>query len=138
VNPSVIVDQYIDGLPEEERLVAEKLRELIFELVPNVEERFSFRIPFYHYYGMFCYINRLKGGGVELAFCRGKDLVLAYPELQLKGRAMIAGITIMKARSFPASQLRAIIAGAAAWQQEAWMAKKAFILSKKTTGQKKK
>nr|MCU0388003.1 DUF1801 domain-containing protein [Chitinophagaceae bacterium] len=70
------VDTYIHDLPEEERLIAERIREMIFDLVPQAEERFSFRLPFYHYYGMFCYINRLKKGGIELAFCRGKDLIL--------------------------------------------------------------
>jgi hypothetical protein len=138
MHPSEKVDQYIESLPDEERLVAETLREMIFDLVPNVEERFSFKIPFYHYYGMFCYLNRVKSGGLELAFCRGKDLILAYPELQLKGRAMIAGITIMKVRSMPESQLRTLIAGAAAWQQEASMVKKPFILSRKASRKKKK
>ena len=132
MHASANVDLYIEGLPDEEKWIAEKLRELIFEIIPNAEERFSFKIPFYHYFGMFCYINRLKAGGVELAFCRGKDLILAFPELHMNGRAMIAGISIRQLHQMDSGLVRSILSAAAEWQEEAFKAGKPFIQTGKS------
>jgi hypothetical protein len=132
------VDHYIDQLPDAEKEVAEYIRELIFGLIPNVEERYSFNLPFYHYFGMFCYFNRIKkGGGIELVFCRGKDLVMAFPELQVKGRAIMAGITFRSIKEIDKPLLQSLLAGAAAWQLEAHQAQKPFMdktLKKKRKG----
>ncbi len=83
------VDEYIESLPDERREIAEILRELIIENVHGIEERLSFKIPFYHYFGMFMYLNNTKDG-VDVAFCRGKDLLEAFPQLELKSRAAIS------------------------------------------------
>lgn len=98
--------------------IASLIRELLLESVPGIEEKFSFKVPFYHYYGMFCYINKTKQG-IELNFCRGKDLTIAWPQLQMKERIMVAGISFEKFADLRKYNIKAIIAGAAAWQVEA-------------------
>jgi uncharacterized protein len=112
------VDDYIESLPDAKRDIAEALRELIFTTVPQVEEKLSFKIPFYHYFGMFCYLNEVKEG-MELVFCRGKDLVFAWPQLQQKGRAIMAGVTITHKKELSIFNLEALLIGAAAWNEEA-------------------
>ncbi len=124
------VDAWIDALDEDRKKIAEELREIILEHIYGVEERFSFKLPFYHYYGMFCYINKVKKG-IELCFCRGKDLLIAYPELELKNRSMIAGITFSGIQPFNKQEITQLISGAAAWNKEARQSKKGFLTKKK-------
>jgi hypothetical protein len=112
------VDAYIEALPEGRRELCAALRELITETVPAVEEKLSFRIPFYHYFGMFMYLNNTKAG-IDVAFCRGKDLLEAFPQLQLKNRAAIATVTIADTKQIVQWGLREMIATAAAWNEEA-------------------
>lgn len=127
------VSAYIENLPETERQIAEWLREMILQEVPDITEKFSFGIPFYHYHGMFCYINYLKkGGGIELAFCRGKDLLFGYPELKQNGREMVAGLTIHTGKDYTPSFIKNLLLAAADWQQEAWKAKKPFVKTGKS------
>lgn len=132
MNYSSQVDAYIAQLPDSEREVADILRKIILELIPEVTEKFSFKLPFYHYHGMFCYINYIKkGGGMELAFCRGKDLLLIFPELDLKNRTMIAGITFRSKKDVDGLFVSTLIAEAAAWQRESWQNQRPFIQPKK-------
>lgn len=112
------VDQYIESLPEPLREVAEQVRLWIFDLVPGVDERFSFRIPFYYYHGMFLYLTK-QGNGLDISFCRGKDLVFAYPELQQGKRAMVASLHVESLAELKKLPARALIQAAAAWNEEA-------------------
>jgi uncharacterized protein len=112
------VDAYVDGLPSDRSMLCAYLRQLIITTVPGVEERLSFRIPFYHYYGMFMYLNNTKQG-IDVAFCRGKDLIEAFPLLELKNRATIATITIVDKKQVLQYDLPQLIATAAEWNKEA-------------------
>jgi hypothetical protein len=131
------VSNYIECLPDTKREIAELLRELIYETVPHVEERFSFRLPFYHYYGMFCYINEVKDG-IELCFCRGKDLVLAWPQLELKGRAMVASVLLRQVKEVTTMQIEQLLLQAADWNREARLLNKPMVRKKKTASSKKR
>ncbi len=128
------VDEYIEALPDERRELAEILREMIIENVPGIEERFSFKIPFYHYFGMFMYLNNTPKG-VDVAFCRGKDLLEAFPQLELKSRAAIATITVTSKKDISSFGIRELIINAAAWNEEA---KRLNIPMVKKTASKKK
>lgn len=128
INPRV--SSFIEALPEHQQLLSEAVRDLILNLQQPVEERFSFGIPFYHLLGMFCYINPIEGG-VELGLCRGKDLVLAYPQLQMGNRAMVAGVKLYSLKDIQRMEIRILLDGAAAWQVEAAAAKRKFVAPKK-------
>jgi uncharacterized protein len=116
------VDAFIEALPQPQQAVAERLRELLFETVPDIEERFSFRLPFYHYYGMFCYLH-LDKTGLHLCFCRGKDLVDAFPQLEQKARATIASVTVSTTADISRLEIPQLIAAAADWNKEASLQK---------------
>lgn len=82
VDRNVTVDALYDGLPEAERITAFVLRELIFEVLPEVSEKLSWGAPFY--FGprrSLCYVwpasvpwGKLERG-VALGFTRADALV---------------------------------------------------------------
>jgi uncharacterized protein len=125
------VDQYIDDLPEELQEVAEMIRTILFRVVPDIEEKFSFKIPFYHYYGMFCYLTTLRGKRLHLSFIRGKDLASLYPQLEQKGRAMAASISFGSKKDLNKAAITELITTAAVWQKEAFDQGEGFVKRKK-------
>lgn len=112
------VDSYIESLPEDKKELCFLIRELIFENVPDVEERFSYKLPVYHYFGMFMFLNNTKKG-IDVAFMRGKDLLEAFPQLENKGRAIIASVCIKSKKDIATYDLRQMILTAANWNREA-------------------
>ncbi len=118
VTASRQVESFLEALPQPEKAIASKLRDLLFELIPGLEERFSFKLPFYHYYSMFCYIHHDKAG-LHLCFCRGKDLVMAFPQLEQKGRAAIASVTLREIKEIQTLEIPQLIAAAADWNKQA-------------------
>lgn len=131
------VDDYIESLPDAKREIAEALRELILTTVPQVEEKLSFKIPFYHYFGMFCYLNEVEEG-IDVGFCRGKDLVFAWPQLQLRGRVMVASVVITEKKEIQTLRLEHLLLAASQWQIEAKQLKVPMVKAKKKAASKKK
>lgn len=69
---SPAVDNFLFDLPEKERLTMEILRDIIFETVKGVEESIKWRIPFYQYHGLLCYLNyEKKSKQVCIGFIEG-------------------------------------------------------------------
>ena len=124
------VDAYIESLPQPQQAFAQKLRETLFELLPSIEERFSFKLPFYHYYGMFCYLHADKNG-LHFCFCRGKDFVMAFPQLEQKNRASIASVTVRQWSDFTRLEITSLISAAAEWNKEASLQKIPMVQKKK-------
>ncbi|HMR92235.1 MAG TPA: DUF1801 domain-containing protein [Chitinophagaceae bacterium] len=112
------VDAYIEALPDETRELCAQIREMIQELVPGIQEKLSFKLPFYHYFGMFMYLQA-KPGGIAVTFLRGKDLVMAFPQLEQKDRAIAASLLISNRNDITQFSLREIIVAAADWNREA-------------------
>jgi len=53
------------------------LRGLILQQSPKIEEAFKWRVPFYSYQGMLCFMNPVKGraqGRLEVGFYHGNML----------------------------------------------------------------
>jgi uncharacterized protein len=124
------VDEYIDQLPDERRKIAEQVRLLLLENVPGIQEKLSFKIPFYHYFGMFMYINNTKEG-IDIGFCRGKDLAMAFPQLELKNRAMVATVLLQTPKDINSKALKSLIIAAAVWNEEAKRMKLPMVKKKK-------
>lgn len=129
------VDAYIDQLETPLAETAAIIRQLLLENVPGIEEKFSFKIPFYHYHGMFCYLNKPKAV-LDLGFCRGKDLVIAFPQLDLRGRDMVASVILTQPKDIHQLQIPELIIAAAAWNEEAKRIRKSFL--KKPGGRARK
>ena len=132
-----LVDEYIESLPDEKREIAEQLREMILTLIPHVQEKLSFKIPFYHYHGMFCYLNEVKDG-IDLGLCRGKDLVDVLPQLEQGKRVMVASVIIRSKKEIQTKQIEEVLLTAANWQEEAKRLKISMINAKKKATKKNK
>lgn len=131
-----LADEYIEQLPEEQQVICTLIRKQVLSLVPAVEEKFSFGIPFYHYFGMFLYLNS-TANGIAVCFCRGKDLLTAFPQLQQKNRAIVASIIIKEKKDMLRLELNQLIIAAAEWNREAKI-KKIPMVKKKKAGIKTK
>jgi uncharacterized protein len=118
-----LVDSYIDGLPEDRKAIAEQLRSIIHALVPTVQEKFSFKIPFYHYFGMFCYINPVKDG-IDLGICNGKSFADDFEHLEVKERALIATVRLHALKDIADKQVEQIISTAAIEKEKSAAVKK--------------
>jgi len=131
-----LVDEYIESLPDEKREIAEQLREMILTLIPHVQEKLSFKLPFYHYHGMFCYLNEVKDG-IDLGLCRGKDLVDVLPQLEQGKRVMVASVIVRSKKEIQTKQIEEVLLTAANWQEEAKRLKISMINTKKKAAKKK-
>ncbi len=132
-----LVDEHIESLPDEKREIAEQLREMILTLIPHVQEKLSFKIPFYHYHGMFCYLNEVKDG-IDLGLCRGKDLIDVLPQLEQGKRVMVASVIVRSKKEIQTKQIEEVLLTAANWQEEAKRLKISMINTKKKAASKKK
>ena len=73
------------------------VRSVIFRTLPEIEEKFSYRIPFYHCHKKpMLYLNILKGTDyVDISFIQGVILETNFPELKdYKNRKKVRSIQI--------------------------------------------
>ncbi len=103
---------------------------MILENVPGIKEKLSFKIPFYHYFGMFVYLNNTKEG-IDIGFCRGRDLLEAFPQLTIKSRAIVATLCIRNKKDIISLNVREVIVAAADWNEEAKRLKIPMVKKKK-------
>lgn len=120
------VDAYINRLPEEQAALCEQIRQLIVTTIPGISEKLSFKIPFYRYHGMFCYLNAVPAG-IDVGFLRGRDLTDIFPQLEQRNRKIVASVVIRHSADIRQLELPEIIATAAKWNEEAARQKKSFL-----------
>ncbi|MFM8739420.1 MAG: DUF1801 domain-containing protein [Cytophagales bacterium] len=76
---SPAVDNYLFDKPEPVKLTLEVLREIIFEMVSDVEEQIKWGIPFYSKNGLLCYLNfEKKTQKVVLGLVEGNSITDKY------------------------------------------------------------
>lgn len=90
MHPSV--ERYIYEASPEHQKILFTVREIILSLSPKIEERFSFKVPFYHYHGALCYLSISKKK-VYMGFVKGSELIDESGLLTQGHRKMIAVIT---------------------------------------------
>ncbi|MEM7551171.1 MAG: DUF1801 domain-containing protein [Bacteroidota bacterium] len=75
------VEDFLDYLPKHELIIVEKLREIIFENIPDCKEKLAYNVPFYYRHSRICYIwpSSVPWGGIKagvaLGFCKGNLLM---------------------------------------------------------------
>ena len=72
------INDFLDFLPGNERIVVEQLREIVYECIPNVNEKLSYNVPYYYGNKRICFIwpssvpwGNVQKDGVLFGFCRG-------------------------------------------------------------------
>ncbi len=54
------VNQYIENLPENIKLITENLRQIILDSSPKLVEEYKWSMPNYSYKGLVCYLQSSK------------------------------------------------------------------------------
>jgi hypothetical protein len=117
------VSLFIAEQPEENRAILYRLQRIILDSAPQIEEKLSYKIPFYYYYGRLCYLNPHRHG-VDIGFCRGFALANETGLLESKNRAEVKTITYPAADTIAEKPLREIL-------QEALIVNEWYIQNKK-------
>ena len=113
VNPA---EQYILKQKEPFQSIMLYMRSVIFRTLSDVEEKYNYSIPFYHYKKKpFCYFNILKRTDfVDLAFIKGGQLQKQFPELKdYNNRKKVRSLQYKELESIDENRLIAIIREAA-------------------------
>ena len=78
------VEQYLFSQKEPYQSIMLYVRSVILKTLPNIIEKFNYKITFYHYNNKpMCYLNILKGTSfVDVAFVQGVFLQDKYPQLK--------------------------------------------------------
>lgn len=85
------VEEFILEQPENIQLLLKKLRFLILNSAPQIEERIVYGIPFFHLKKRIFYLT-LKKERVDLGFCEGY-LLSEHSILEIKGRSHVRTIS---------------------------------------------
>jgi hypothetical protein len=91
------IDEFLAFLPEEELLVVERLRKLVFYCLPEVREKLSFNVPYYFHHRHLCFIwpasvtwgKKKTYEGVRFGFAYGNQLTDEIGYLNKGGRKQI-------------------------------------------------
>lgn len=72
------IEELLEFLPEDERRVVGLLRKIVLSCIPDIEEKFSYNVPFYKRHFNICYIwpssvqwGNVKLTGVQFGFNKG-------------------------------------------------------------------
>jgi len=78
------VEQYIYNQNEPYQSIMLYVRSVVFKSIPEIEEKFSYKIPFYSLNNKpLLYLNTLKGTNfVDVAFMKGVLLEEKHPQLK--------------------------------------------------------
>ena len=83
------IDEFLAYLPENERILVDLLREIIYECLPGVKEKLSYNVPYFSIHKRICFIwpasvpwGKVEKDGVTLGFCFGN--LLEDPEEYLE------------------------------------------------------
>ncbi len=113
MNPA---EQYIFNQREPFQSVMLYVRSVILRTLPNVEEKYNYGIPFYHYNKKpFCYFNILKSTNfVDIAFVKGALLKEQFPDLKdHNNRKYVRSLQYENLESIDEGQLIAVLKEAA-------------------------
>lgn len=87
-----MIQDFIYNLEGNQRLITEELDHFLMTF-PEFTSKLRWKIPFYFRKSWICYINPLKGDGIEFAFVRANELSNEQGALDFKKRKQIAGIS---------------------------------------------
>lgn len=85
------VQDFITQQRDFQKEIMSVLRLWILDLGPHAQEKISYKIPFFYFYGPLCYLNPAPDG-VDLSFVQGNRLSNEQKLLEEKGRKTVASI----------------------------------------------
>jgi len=85
------VQEYIAAQRSSQKEMLSVLRRWILDLGPHAQEKISYKVPYFYFYGPLCYLNPAIDG-VDLSFVNGKKLSNEQKLLEEKNRKTVASI----------------------------------------------
>ena len=110
------VEQYLFDQKEPFQSIMLYVRSVIIKTFPEVEEKFKYKIPFYHYNKKpMCYLNILRGTNyVDVAFVQGVYLQDKFSQLkENKNRKQVRSIQVKSIKDFDESMFIELLKEAA-------------------------
>ncbi len=96
------ISALIDFLPDQERNMVLRLRQIIHDCLPYTKEKLSYNVPYYFGHSRICYIwpasvpwGKVRPEGVLLGFCNGYLLADSEGYLDTTHRKQIATKTFV-------------------------------------------
>jgi hypothetical protein len=86
------VPGYISLQTDTRKEIMTILRSWILDLGPHAQEKISYKVPFFYFYGHLCYFN-LNKDGVDLSFTKGFELEDETKLLASRGRKQVKSVT---------------------------------------------
>ncbi len=97
------VDKYLLNQREPYQSIMLYVRSVILKTLPKIEEKYNYKIPFYHHNKKpLCYLNILKGTNyVDIAFVQGVFLEKEFPQLKdYNNRKQVRSIQVKNLEEF--------------------------------------
>ncbi|MEQ8304170.1 MAG: DUF1801 domain-containing protein [Cyclobacteriaceae bacterium] len=94
------VDEFLYELPDTERRITQKVREIILECGPRLREKLSYGVPYYSQHRRVCFIwpssiaNGPVGGLTTIGFCHGTRLSNKHRLLSTNGRKQVSTMAL--------------------------------------------
>jgi len=101
------VEHFIDKLPPHQKSLAHRVRTIVLDAIPEIDEGMKWKIPFYSFNGILCFINPVKEH-IVLGFCNGAQLSDEHKLLSGSGRA-VKHVVIRKAGDIQKKKLRNLL-----------------------------
>lgn len=116
----ISVEEIINNLPREEKVIVRKLRSLVHECLPLATEKNTYGAPFYTHHRMICFIwppslywagknKSLKDRGVTLGFCQGNLMANEGGVLLAEGRRQMYCMYFKSPGEIDEVQLKALL-----------------------------
>jgi hypothetical protein len=94
------IDEIVESLAKDEKIIVKRLRALVLECLPYVSEQNSYGVPFYRRNRMICFIwppsvywgpkkENHESRGVTLGFCQGNKMLNDEGLLLSEGRKQV-------------------------------------------------
>ena len=85
---------------------------------PELTAKIRYKIPFYYRKSWICYLNPVKGEGIEFAFTRGNELSNEQGLLDFRGRKQIGGVIFRSDDDIPVEVLMEVLQEALVLDEE--------------------
>ena len=110
------VEEFLDFLPEDQKLLVLLLREIVLECIPDCTEKLSYNVPYYSRNKRVCFIwpsavpwGKVERNGVLFGFVRGNLIQDEINWLEKGTRKQVYTKTFFKVQEIEEEVLRAYI-----------------------------
>jgi hypothetical protein len=120
---SVTVEEMLSTLPKSERVIVDRLRNLVIECLPKASEKgyYGLGVPFYRHHRLICFIwpssvvwgngseNPKRKGVVSLGFCQGNRMLNDEGLLLAEGRKQVYAMYFSKVSEIDDNIVRSLL-----------------------------